>query len=135
MGFSISVYSLGTKERYQAQNADLNFFESEDNLVPFSAEEIQKLKEHLARRKYNFVQARKLLGSGIPAEEFEHLEQNISVLLTATTLSFSATGSNATMDASMDASELKSKLGINPETQEMDYVPYFAVYDPYDGWR
>lgn len=87
----------------------------------------------MVKRNYKFVQKRKLLGSGIPTEEYEHKNNAISVFLTKTALYFEASGGDATMDALMDASELRKKMSLD-DNMDSIYVKQFAVYDPYDGW-
>jgi hypothetical protein len=134
MGFSISVYSLATEDNYKELDGDIEFFEDRSNLVEFTDEEYQKLKDHLQKRDYKFIQKRNLLGSGIPAEEFSHKKNSITVLLTKASLYFEASGGEATLDASMDASELRKKMSMNKETKKVEYLRQFAVYDPYNGW-
>lgn len=51
MSYDISLYRIETKEKEQTSNDD-GFFENTENLVPFTAEQFQALKERLTRYDY-----------------------------------------------------------------------------------
>ncbi|MEH3112392.1 hypothetical protein [Pedobacter terrae] len=51
MSYDISLYKIETKEKEQTSNDD-GFFENTENLVPFTAEQFQALKERLLKYGY-----------------------------------------------------------------------------------
>lgn len=51
MSYDISLYRIETKEN-EEKSKDENFFENEKNLVPFTAQQFQELKERLLQYDY-----------------------------------------------------------------------------------
>jgi hypothetical protein len=51
MSYDISLYRIETKEK-EEKSKDENFFENEENLVPFTSKQIQELKERLMQYDY-----------------------------------------------------------------------------------
>lgn len=51
MSYDISLYRIETKEKEQQSNED-NFFENEENLIPFTKNQYDYLKERLMTYNY-----------------------------------------------------------------------------------
>jgi hypothetical protein len=54
MSYDISLYRIETKEKEEKTN-DENFFENEENLVSFTAQQFQELKERLLKYDYELT--------------------------------------------------------------------------------
>ncbi|GEP88776.1 hypothetical protein SAMN05660909_01247 [Chitinophaga terrae (ex Kim and Jung 2007)] len=114
MSFDIQLYRTETKQRQKASGND-QFFDNEENLVPFTDEQFQSLKERLL--EYDYV-----LESDKPGEvQLSHDEYNIKALLTRRGLYFTAGWDQGSMfEAGMTASELTDS-------------GEFEKYDPQNG--
>jgi hypothetical protein len=51
MSYDISLYRIETKEKEEKSKKE-NFFENEENLVPFTSKQFQELKERLMQYDY-----------------------------------------------------------------------------------
>jgi len=114
MSYDIQLYSTGTKLKEQ-QAGDKNFFDNEQNLVPFTDEQIQQLRDRLTG--YDYV----LEKEDQDGSRFRHSEYNISALLTGKGLYFTAAwGEENIFEAGMTASEFTDS-------------GEFEKYDPQNG--
>ncbi|WP_142688168.1 hypothetical protein [Chitinophaga polysaccharea] len=114
MSYDIQLYSTETKAKEQ-QSGDKNFFDNKDNLVPFSKEQVQQLKERLINYDYILEREDK---NGLT---FRHAEYGISALLTGRGLYFTAGwGEENIFEAGMAASEFTDS-------------GEFEKYDPQNG--
>lgn len=55
MSYDIQLYTVQTQQRFQQAN-DLDFFEHSDNLVAFTAQQFEELKQRLLSYDYEIVQ-------------------------------------------------------------------------------
>lgn len=117
MSYDIQLFSIATKEREQKQNDD-SFFENEDNLEPFTSQQVEELKERLLNYDYA------LHTESEQGLAFKHLYYAIEALLTDRALYFTSSfDEECIFEAGMAASEF---------TDDGD----FAKYDPQnDGWE
>lgn len=136
MSYSITVYNRATREQYkQDENVSdvYEYIENQANLVPFTAIQMQLIREHLEKRKYYFYKQVNLLGSGVEAEQFIHAQEGLEVRasLTENALYFSCANGEASFEASMTASEFETSLKRSP------LRGHFAVFDTENlkGWR
>lgn len=112
MGYDVMLYRAETKVKHAATKSE-DFFEDENNLIPFNNEQIGYLKQRLI--KYGYTVERDASKELV----FAFKDKSIRVLLTTTCLYFSATGEDI-FEISMTASEFT-------DTGE------FKKYDPQDG--
>jgi hypothetical protein len=111
MGYDVSIYRHEVRQA-QEQSGSKDFFEDDENILPFSLEQREKLKDRLLRYEYK-------VESDSPTQTtFEH-EAKASALLTERGLYFSASGEGI-FEISMTSSEFT-------DTGE------FAKYDPQNG--
>jgi hypothetical protein len=118
MSYNIQLFSIETKEKEKAADDD-SFFDREENLVPFTGEQISGLKERLLKYKYALVREDE---TGI---HFSHSDEDFgNALLTDKGLYFNANLSESSIfEVGMTASEFT-------DTGE------FAKYDPQnEGWE
>ncbi|NML69009.1 hypothetical protein HHL23_04270 [Chryseobacterium sp. RP-3-3] len=118
MSYNIQLFSIETKEKEKAADDD-SFFDREENLVPFTGEQMAGLKERLLKYKYALVREDE---TGI---HFSHPDEDFgSALLTDKSLYFNANLSESSIfEVGMTASEFT-------DTGE------FAKYDPQnEGWE
>jgi hypothetical protein len=118
MSYNIQLFSIETKEKEKAADDD-SFFDREENLVPFTGEQIAGLKERLLKYKYALVREDEM---GI---HFSHPDEDFgNALLTDKGLYFIANLSESSIfEVGMTASEFT-------DTGE------FAKYDPQnEGWE
>lgn len=114
MSYDIQLYSTETKAKEQ-QAGDKNFFDNEHNLVPFSNEQVQRLRDRLI--EYDYV----LEKEDQHGARFRHAEYSISALLTGRGLYFTAGwGEENIFEAGMAASEFTDS-------------GEFEKYDPQNG--
>lgn len=117
MSYDVQLFRIETREREEQSN-DPDFFEKEENLVPFSAEQFQALSARLKR--YQFIEERKsTFGTHLHNEQY-----GISALLTDRAVYFqSGWDHDGIFELSMTTSEFT-------DTGE------FAKYDRQnDGWE
>lgn len=100
MSYDISLYRIDTKENEQ-KSKDENFFENEENLVPFTAKQFQELKERLLQYDYE------LSNEDDFGLHFEHQDEDFgTALLTKKALYFTASfNENSIFEVGMTASE------------------------------
>ena len=117
MSYDVQLYRVETKTSEQQSN-DADFFDHEENLVPFTEQQFDYLKERL--QKYGYVLHQNEDKEG----HFTHPDYTITVLLTDRGLYFSAGfGAESIFEAGMTASEFT-------DTEE------FAKYDSQStGWE
>ncbi|MCL1669094.1 hypothetical protein M2T82_13575 [Elizabethkingia ursingii] len=114
MSYDIQLFRIETKEREQLSK-DENFFDHEENLEPFTEEQVRKLKKRLVNYGYEFVK------EGESGLEYKNKEHGVDVLLTDRGLYFiAAWNQDAIFEAGMTASEFT-------DTEE------FVKYDPQNG--
>lgn len=125
MSFSIHVYPIALREKTDAAGLDfhkvLDYIEEKENLVPFTAEQVELIKRHLDKRDY--VQTNEYTDR----TDFEHKKYpSVSAMLTAGGLFFSARGEDV-MEVSMTAGEFEYAYGLEG---------HFAVFS-FDngGWK
>ena len=114
MSYSIYLFRKEVKDK-QLQSTDEDFFESETNLVPFSKDQKDYLKNRLL--KYKYILWRETSDGYIHFDFAD--DDSISVLLTNCGLYFWSTGEGI-FEISMTASEFT-------DTGE------FLKFDPQDG--
>ncbi len=112
MSYHVELYRKEVKAK-QLASGDEGFFENENNLLPFTDEQFESLKERLQDYGYSIQKEGKEIQLGFEADE------SISVLLTRSGLYFSASGEGI-FEIGMTASEFT-------DTDE------FAKYDPQEG--
>lgn len=118
MSYDISLYRIETKEKEQKSN-DEEFFDKEENLVPFTEEQYQELKGRLLEYGYETTE------EGKYGLSFFHKNEDYgTALLTKEALFFTASwNEDSIFEVGMTASEFT-------DTGE------FAKYDPQnDGWE
>jgi hypothetical protein len=100
MSYDITLYSIATKEKEQNSN-DENFFDKEENIVPFTMLQFQKLKERLLVYDYALV---KEADDGL---HFSHSDEDYGqALLTTNALYFKASwDEDSIFEVGMTASE------------------------------
>ncbi len=125
MSYDISVYPIAFLEKTKALNLDFDqvfdFMDVKENLVPFTPEQIESIKEHLDYRKYVIDNASET------RTNFSHKKcPSVSVMLTPTGLFFNARGEDV-MEISMTSADFKSSYGLRG---------HFAVWDAHNnGWQ
>lgn len=118
MSYDIALYRIETKEK-ELNSHDEGFFDNEDNLIPFTEQQFQDLKESLLQYGYETTE------EGQYELHFYHQDENFATaLLTTHALYFRASwDENSIFEVGMTASELT-------DTGE------FAKYDPQNnGWE
>ncbi|MBN9298398.1 MAG: hypothetical protein J0I41_15440 [Filimonas sp.] len=117
MSYDVQLYRIETKER-EEHKQDKEFFDHEENLEPFTAEQLQDLKERLVQ--YAYVENRQ----DQYGTHYKHAELGITVLLTKHGLYFQTSGDQeAIFEIGMTASEFTDS-------------GEFAKYDPQaGGWE
>jgi len=118
MGYDISLYRIETKEKELNSN-DEDFFEYEENIVPFTEKQLQELKERLLQYEYE------LINEDIYGLHFSHPDEDFgTALLTKQALYFRASwNSDSIFEVGLTVSEFT-------DTGE------FAKYDPQnEGWE
>jgi hypothetical protein len=114
MSYDVQLFSRQTREREQKNN-DENFFDNEENLVPFTKHEHEVLTSRLFNCDYALKTENQI------GKVFAHTEFSISVLLTDRGLYFTASWNEESIfEAGMTASEFT-------DTGE------FVKYDPQQG--
>lgn len=100
MSYNIALYRIETKEKEEKSN-DESFFGNEDNLVPFTAQQFQELKERLLQYDYE------ILKEDDRGLHFRHQEEDYgTALLTKTALYFTANwNEDSIFEVGMTASE------------------------------
>lgn len=112
MSYNVQLYRKEVKEKQLASGSDV-FFENEKNLIPFTEEQFETLKERLQDYGYSIEKEGKDIHFNFEADD------SINVLLTKHGLYFSASGEGI-FEIGMTASEFT-------DTDE------FAKYDPQEG--
>jgi len=116
MSYDVQLYRKEVKEKHLAATTD-DFFEKEENLLPFTTTQWEELKQRLLSYDY-FIEHEK---EGMIRFGFTN-DDGTSALLTNNCLYFSSTGEGI-FEIGMTASEFT-------DTEE------FAKYDPQqDGWE
>ncbi len=118
MSYDITLFRIETKEKQQQSDAT-NFFESAENLVPFTEEQYQELQERLLDYEYEITREDEF---GL---HFSHEDDDFgTALLTKTALYFRASfNEDSIFEVGMTASEFT-------DTGE------FVKYDPQNkGWE
>ena len=118
MSYDISLFRIETKEKEQKSN-DENFFDNKENLVPFTEQQYQELKERLLQYDYEITKEDEY---GL---NFYHQDEDFgTALLTKGAIYFTASwNENSIFEVGMTASEFT-------DTGE------FAKYDPQnEGWE
>ncbi len=117
MSYDIQLYRKEVKE-VEIASEDENFFDGEANLLPFTAEQISRLKDRLLKYGYEFDGDR----NGYTSYTFKDKSQNVSAMLTKKGLYFNASGEGI-FEISMTSSEFTDS-------------GEFAKYDPQNnGWE
>ncbi|TAE18669.1 MAG: hypothetical protein EAZ95_03680 [Bacteroidetes bacterium] len=100
MSYNISLYRIETKEKEEISN-DTNFFENEENLVPFTEKQFRELKERLLQYNYRLI-SEDQFGS-----HFDNQKEDFGqALLTKVALYFTANfNKNSIFEVGMTASE------------------------------
>ena len=100
MSYDISLYRIETKQKEEVTD-DENFFENEENLVAFTEQQFQELKERLLSYGYEFLDENEYGWS------FSHQDEDRgTALLTKEALFFRASWSkNSIFEVGMTASE------------------------------
>ncbi len=116
MSYNIQLYRKEVKKKHITSN-DENFFESEENLVPFTKEQKEYLKKRLLRSGYIIEnEENEIIAFGFKKDNAT------TALLTNSGLFFSSSG-DGIVEISMTSSEFT-------DTEE------FLKYDPQDnGWE
>ncbi len=116
MSYDIQLFRKEVKEKHRLNETD-DFFENEENLLPFTDQQKAELKERLSQYDY-VIESESDLGINYGFSN----DEGVSALLTDNCLYFSATGEGV-FEIGMTASEFT-------DTDE------FAKYDPQaDGWE
>ncbi|MEO6718892.1 MAG: hypothetical protein ABIN67_00960 [Ferruginibacter sp.] len=113
MSYDIHLYRAEVKDRHIVSKND-NFFENENNIVPFSQQQFDNLKGRLIRYGY-FIENETVRQVSFGFKK----DKGTSALLTDNCLSF-ASGGDGIFEISMTASEFT-------DTGE------YKKYDPQDG--
>lgn len=114
MSYDVFLFTKGTKDK-QVQSGNPAFVENDEELVPFTPEQFERLKKGLSRYKYQLTGDR---GTDL---EYVHSAARIKALLTHRGLYFSAGfDQDSIFEAGMTASELS-------DTGE------FQKFDPQSG--
>lgn len=115
MSYNIQIFRIETKEREQKLNSE-DFFENDENLVPFTDQQFQELKERLLQYGYHLKKEDEY---GL---HFNHEDEDYGmVLFTSHGLYFSAGWNhNSIFETGMIASEFTDS-------------GEFAKYDPQNG--
>lgn len=100
MSYDISLYRIETKEN-EEKSKDETFFEHEKNLVPFTTQQFQEVKERLLQYDYESIKEDDL---GL---HFAHQDEDFGMaLLTKEALYFTASfNENSIFEVGMTASE------------------------------
>jgi len=100
MSYDISLYRIETKEKEESTD-DENFFENEENLVAFTEQQFQELKERLLSYGYEFS------GENEYGLQFNHQDEDRgTALLTTEALFFRANWTeDSIFEVGMTASE------------------------------
>lgn len=118
MSYNIQLFSIKTKENEQ-RSADKDFFDNQENLIPFTPQQFLDLKERLLRYNYELTKEN---GNEL---HFSHPDEDFgNAMLTGKGLYFTADWNEAAIfEVGMRASEFT-------DTNE------FAKYDPQqNGWE
>lgn len=118
MSYDVSLFRIETKEKEQKSNNE-NFFDYEENLVPFTEQQYKELKERLLQYDYEITEENEY---GL---NFYHQDEDFgTALLTERAIYFTASwNENSIFEVGMTASEFT-------DTGE------FAKYDPQNvGWE
>jgi len=117
MSYTVSLFRIETKQKEKNFRRE-DFFDDENNLEPFTTEQIEKLRKRLA--KHNYV----LQKQDDCGQHFFNSKENTFALLTDRGLYFTAGwNDDEIFEIGMTASEFT-------DTEE------FAKYDPQnDGWE
>ncbi|ANF52226.1 hypothetical protein A0O34_17630 [Chryseobacterium glaciei] len=121
MSYDISLYRIETKEKEEATD-DENFFENEGNLVAFTAQQFQELKERLVSYGYEFSEENEF---GL---QFNHQEEDYgNALLTKEALFFRASwNDDSIFEVGMTASEF---------TDSGEYAKYDFQNGEWETWE
>lgn len=119
MSYDIAVYRIETRGKYIADDSD--FFENEENLVPFTAQQITELKQRLLAYEYVID---KEDDDGI---HFGHPDEDYgSALLSSEAIYFTASWNNDSIfEVGLTASEF---------TDSGDYAKYDFQKGEWEEW-
>ena len=119
MAYGIKFYRKEVKENY-FKSQDIDFLENRKNIIPFSVEKKEQLKEMLI---YNGFKITRDLGGAILFElpDNEHL----SVLLTNRYAFFAATGENSLMEQMAFLNFMKDEKLANFDTLKREWLDNF----------
>lgn len=100
MSYDISLYRIETKEKEQNSNDD-NFFDKDENIIPFTNQQFQELKERLLLYDYELTK------EDNDDLHFSHPDEDFGMaLLTTKALYFTASwNENSIFEVGMTASE------------------------------
>ena len=121
MSYDISLYRIETKEKEEVSD-DENFFENEENLVAFTAQQFQELQDRLVSYGYE------LSGENDYGLSFSHQDEDRgTALLTNEALFFRASWSkNSIFEVGMTASEF---------TDSGEYAKYDFQNGEWEIWE
>lgn len=120
MSYDIAVYRIETKEKYTTN--DDEFFENEDNLVPFTDQQFAELKQRLLAYEYVIDKKDK---DGI---QFSHPDEDYgTVLLCSAAVYFTASwNGDSIFEVGLTASEF---------TDSGDYAKYDFQNGEWEEWE
>ena len=99
MSYDISLYKIETREKQQRSN-DIDFFDKDENLVPFTEQQLEKLKNRLLKYDY------KLIKEDDHGLHFSHVDDFGTALLAKKALYFTANWNKSSIfEIGMTASE------------------------------
>jgi len=121
MSYDISLYRIETKEKEEASDDD-NFFEEEENLVAFTDQQVQQLKERLVSYGYVFSEENEY------GFQFNHQDEDYgTALLTTEALFFRASWTeDSIFEVGMTASEF---------TDSGEYAKYDFQTGKWEIWE
>lgn len=121
MSYDISLYRTETKVKEENSNDD-DFFENEENLVRFTEQQFQELKERLLSYQYDFT------GEDNHGLHFNHPDEDFGqVLLTEKALYFTASwNENSIFEVGMVSSEF---------TDNGEYAKYDFQRGEWEVWE
>lgn len=120
MSYRITLYRIETKEKEEKSN-DENFFDQEENLVPFTPQQFQELKERMLQYDYEVAEENHL------GFHFSHQDEDFgTALLTEKALYFTASfDENSIFEVGMTASEF---------TDTGEYAKYDFQNGEWENW-
>jgi hypothetical protein len=114
MSYDVSLFRVETKQKEEAYSGN-NFFDDENNFVPFTLDQIEQLRKRLISYHYQFQH------EDTYGEHFSNLAEGTFALLTRASLHFTA---------SMNKDEI---FEIGMTASEFTDTGEFAKYDPQNG--